>query len=308
MTVQRMWTRDRMTREGIIFPSSWKYAFLAACLGGAVLPIPAHPGLDEQIADLTARLGQDPRNAELYLRRGELHRLHRDWTWAQADYGRAHELAPGMDAVNLAVGTLLLESGKPGAAKPVLDRFLAAHPGHSEALATRARALVALGQNLDAARDFTGALAAAADRSRVDYYLERGRALAAAGDGHLVEALRGLDEGLSELGYPVTLQLFAIDLEVRRGANDAALARVDQIAAHATRKEPWLVRKGEILERAHRPDDALAAYTSAVAAIEALPPSRRTNRAVNGLEEQARSAIARLRDRPDGGESVERID
>ena len=51
------------------------------------------------------------------------------------------------------------------------------------------------------------------------------------------EALRGLDEGINQLGPVVTLQLLAIDLELRRKSYDAALTRLDLIAAESERKE-----------------------------------------------------------------------
>src|SRR2546429_3401664 len=44
----------------------------------------------------------------------------------------------------------------------------------------------------------------------------RDRALAAEGGDHLDEALRGLDEGIKRLGPIVTLELYAIDLELDR--------------------------------------------------------------------------------------------
>ena len=44
-----------------------------------------HPGIDEQITDLTELIANEPENATLFLRRGELHRIHRNWDKATAD-------------------------------------------------------------------------------------------------------------------------------------------------------------------------------------------------------------------------------
>ena len=52
----------------------------------------AHEGLHEQIAAITAKIKRDPKNASLYLQRGELHRLHRDWGLAAADFSRGDGL------------------------------------------------------------------------------------------------------------------------------------------------------------------------------------------------------------------------
>jgi tetratricopeptide (TPR) repeat protein len=267
-------------------------AALALCV-----PSPwAHPGIDEQIADVTRRIEATPGDATLFMRRGELHRIHRDWNAAAADYARARALDPKLAAVDLCEGSMLLDAGRHREAKKMMDRFLARVPEHSTGHGVRARALARLGRHLEAAADFTRAIELARDdRPGPDYYLERARALAAAGAPHLPEAIRGLDEGIQRLGRPVTLELLAIELELELERWDSALARVDRIAEHAARKETWLVRKGEILERASRPALAREAYSATLAAIETLPPSRRRNRAVERLEQQAREALERLR-------------
>ena len=102
------------------------------------------------------------------------------------------------------------------------------------------------------------------------------------------------DAGLERLGQPVTLQLYAIELELTRGRHDAALARLDRIAAQANRQETWLVRRGEILESAGRVEEARVAYSAALEAIKTLPASRRANRAVKTLQDEAEAALNRL--------------
>jgi len=101
----------------------------------------------------------------------------------------------------------------------------------------------------------------------------------------------GLDEGIQKLGPLVTLQLTAIDLELRRRNYDAALARLDGITSQSERKETWLVRRGEILKLAGRQEEARAAFNAALVAIESLPPARRQSRTVTTLELRARSAL-----------------
>jgi predicted negative regulator of RcsB-dependent stress response len=103
--------------------------------------------------------------------------------------------------------------------------------------------------------------------------------------------LRGLDEGINRLGPVVTLQLAAIDLEVGRKNYEAALTRLNQIAAQSERKEAWLVRRGDILKLAGRDDEARAAFNAALLAIESLPPAHRQSRSVTALELRARLAL-----------------
>jgi predicted Zn-dependent protease len=255
-----------------------------------------HPDLEEQIADVNLRIEQQPGDASLWVQRGELYRLHREWDRAEADFRQARKLDPGLQAVDFLIGRMYLEAGRPAEAKVLLDRFLAVEPDHATARIERARALVELKQPLAAAQDYTEALGDLGERGRPipAHYLERAHALVSAGPAHVPEALRGLDEGLERLGQPVSLQLYAIELELARGSHAGALARLDRIASQAKRQETWLVRRGEILESAGKPAEARAAYRSALAAIESLPVSRKGTRAVTELQGKAEAALGRL--------------
>ena len=249
----------------------------------------AHEGLHEQIVAITARIKRDPRNADLYLQRGELHRLHRDWARAAADYDRASRLQPSLAIVDLGRGKMLLESRRFRQAKVVLDRLLRQQPHNVEGLVTRGRVLAKIGARLESAKDFTEALTLA-PAPEPELYLERAQVLGGH-ERYIQEALRGLDEGIKELGPLVTLELAAIDLELRGNNYDAALTRLDLITAQSERKETWLVRRGEILKAAGRHEEARKAFSAAIVAIESLPPERRQSRAITALQSRARSAL-----------------
>ena len=249
----------------------------------------AHEGLHEQIVAITAKIKRDPKNASLYLQRGELHRLHHDWSRAAADYDQAERLQPNLTIVDLARGKMLFESRRLRQARLVLDQFLRQQPEHVEGLVTRGRVLARIGARVEAARDFTQALAFA-PAPEPELYLERAQVVARDAR-HINEALLGLDEGITRLGPIVTFQSFAIDLELRRHNYEAALKRLDLIAAQSERKEMWLVRRGEIFRRAGRIEEARDAFNAALVAIEALPPGSRRSRAVSGLEHRARSGL-----------------
>jgi tetratricopeptide (TPR) repeat protein len=253
----------------------------------------AHPEVDWQISEVTARIEDRGDDTALWIQRGELHRVDRDWAAAEADFLKARQIDPELDVIDFHIGRMKLEAGDYAAALKALDRYVSAHPDHSAALVARARTRAAVGRNLDAARDFTRALAVT-DRPQPTHYLERARALANAGDKHLAKAVAGLDEGSDRLHRPITLELEAIELEVRRKKYNQALTRIDRIAAASARQEAWLIRRAEIMEQAGRPDEARVAYRASLDAIESLPASRRWNRAVQRLQTQAESAIARL--------------
>ncbi|MGH8533350.1 MAG: tetratricopeptide repeat protein [Gammaproteobacteria bacterium] len=255
------------------------------------LPVLAHGDTHERIESLTEQLNQEPSNAQLYLERGVLYREHRNWRAALEDFERAEQLEPERADIELSRGVTLLEAGKPELAKEALDNFLVSNPDHPEALMARARTQARLGNHVAAAADYTRVIAL---RPTPDAYLERARALVAAGDDHLDEALQSLDEGVSVLGSVVTLDQFAIDLELKRSRYDGALARLDRLAAAADRPEAWLTQRGEILEKAGMIDEARQAFSQALAALENLPPYRRNNRATSALEARARSGLERL--------------
>jgi tetratricopeptide (TPR) repeat protein len=253
----------------------------------------AHDGVHEQIAEVTRRIERDPQNAALYLKRGELHRLHHDWNKATMDYDRAARLDPRLASVHLARGRMLYEAGRFEPAKVSIDGFLVGQPEHVEALVTRGRVLAKLNRHAEAAKDFSAAITHSVPRPQPEMYIERAQVLAAAGEAFRDEALRGLDEGIERLGPLVTLQLAAMDLELAQKRYDRALARLERIAAQSPRKETWLARRGEILEQAGRKTEAHESYAAALAAVETLPPHRRRVKAVTELETRLRAALRR---------------
>src|SRR5437016_11278382 len=96
----------------------------------------AHGAIDEQIATLASQIEEDPQNAALHLKRGELHSYHRDWDAAMADYERAAQLDPTLAGVDLARGKTLLHAGSPARANRGLDRCLAEHPEQAGTMET----------------------------------------------------------------------------------------------------------------------------------------------------------------------------
>src|SRR5258706_2361460 len=258
-----------------------------------VLAVRGEADIKWQIIELTEQIAKQPRNPELFLSRGDLYRAQQNWDAAQADYDQAITLNPMVEMVDFLRGRMFLEANWPLSAKVALDRFLARQTNHVEALILRARTLTRLENRLAAARDYTRAIELTTE-SRPELYLERAEALAAEGGGYARDALHGLDEGIKKLGPVVSLQLGAIDLEVKQKQYDGALARVDSLAETSPRKETWLARKGEILQQAGRNDQARAAFNSALDALNTLPPGRRNVPAMAELEKRIREQLADL--------------
>ncbi len=259
--------------------------FLWFCGGGSV---GAHGDLHERIAAATLEIQAHPKDPALYVKRGELHREHGEWDQALADLNRAAELAPGQPGLDLLRGRVFLEAGWPHSAVVYLDHFIAQAPGHVEARVTRARAEVKLSNFDQAAADYSAAIQSSKS-PLPEFFIERSEALQSAGKPS--EALASLDEGIKRLGPLVTLELYAIDLDVRQQRFDPALARLERIMKQSQRKETWLAKKGEILEKAGRKKEADAAFSAALQAIANLPPSRRHNPAMIELEKRLKAML-----------------
>jgi predicted Zn-dependent protease len=253
----------------------------------------AHGDLHEQIASVTAKIEKEPKNADLYLRRGELHRLHSEFPEAAADLEKAGVLLPASPQVALAKSRLALSAGNFEAAATEMDQLLPRHPEFPEGWLLRARARTRLGNHSEAAKDYAE-IVRRVERPEPEIFLERAAALAASGEAHLDEALRGLEEGLTKLGSVMTLELAALDLELKMKRPDDALRRIDRLAASAKRQESWLARRGEILIQASRPDEARTAFNKALEAIKSLPPHLQATQATTDLKQRITTSLAKL--------------
>lgn len=206
----------------------------------------------------------------------------------------ARNLRPDLIEVDLVEGQTQLEAGEPEAAIPCLDRLLEREPGNVKGLLARAQANAARQRFREAEADYTAAIAQfQGERTpRPEMYLERAQAQAAQGEAALDAAIRGLDEGIARLGAVVSLELYAIDLLMRKGDAAAALERVRRAALTARNKVSWLVREAEILEAWGRQSEAREAYTRALEALRSAG-NRRTPLSV-ALETRLETAIDRL--------------
>lgn len=230
----------------------------------ATVPLRAHPEIEAGLSRLNALIASDPRDANLYLERGELYARHREWVQAEANYLAAAEIAPHHAGVFRARGALALEQGKPAEAKEFTGESLRLEPGDASCRILRARALAALGEKSAALADYDLAFAAVRTPSP-DLILERAALLDPA------IAVRALDEAMERIGPVPALALRALALEEKEGRVDAALTRLDHLTHAAERKETWLRRRGDMLLRAGRAAEARAAYSAALAAIGSQP-------------------------------------
>ncbi len=260
----------------------------------AAPPQPAHAHGDDQllIEALTEELAR-ARNADLFIRRGELFRHLQQWEKAHADYAAAARLEPGLVIVDFFRARARLESGEPGTARPLIERYLTRVPGEAEGWFLRGEVMAALGEPAAGAACYTEGIRFAPE-PRPEHFLRRAQlvALAAPADSRL--ALVALDEGIAQLGPVIALVEYAITLELARGAYEAALTRIARALERAPRREAWLMRQGDTLVQCGRKAEAAAAYRSALTAIDELPPRYRETVPVEKLARDAQQAIERL--------------
>jgi len=281
-----------LTRKRPRFSPHLSLSLLICCVTQAT-PLWAHGDLSDQILLATQEIEQHPNDAQSYFKRGELYRFHEDWDLAAADLKRAKNLDPQMHLAELARGKLMYEAGRLNSAQAILDAYIAEHPDIVQARLVRAQVLVDLKDTLAAVEDYSFALERESD-PQPEHYLERAKALAHSGEDYLGRAIASLDEGIVRLGPLITLQLYAIELELTRKNYKGALTRLDGVTEKAKRKEKWLAQRGDILRQAGELDQARTAYAESLLHIARLPKSRRGTPVMSRLEESVQQEMTEL--------------
>jgi len=244
----------------------WVFCVVLAAMPGLLR---AHGSLHDLIHELDRQIGLHRDDATLYLRRAELFRLDGQSESARGDYEYALTLDPGLREATLGLAMLLRDDGDMRSALNEIDELLSVSPQNAPAHLLRAEVLTDLDQWSMALVSMELALLNDA-RPSPDTYLRYARMLVANEFPDTTRALAVLDEGMERLGVIVSLQLYAIELDETRGCYDQALERVDLLVPRFDREEVLLTRRGEILESARRPLEALVTYTEALDAIDCL--------------------------------------
>lgn len=105
---------------------------------------------------------------------------------------------------------------------------------------------------------------------------------------------------LQKLAQPVSLQLYAIDLELMKKHYDAALDRLERIMARSARKEIWLARPGELWARPRRMNERRVTFMKVLIAIESLAPQHRKATTVVILQRCLYTVFEQLETAQDG--------
>ena len=134
----------------------------------------AHEGVHEQIASISGEILMDRGDADLFLRRGELERIGRQWSDAERDFTVAEVLDPSLTVVHLARGRMELDRGNYGRARDQLSSYLASSPRSVPALIARAEAHASLHRAAEAIKDYRSAIEFSG-QPEPDWYLRLSR-------------------------------------------------------------------------------------------------------------------------------------
>ncbi len=248
----------------------FRWPGLMAALGLWVCAATAHGPFHEEIQALTLELQSRPGDGPLLARRCDIQRAHALWPDAMTDLVQLERLSPADPTNGLRRGVILLGQGKAEEALPHLGRWVREHPDGLEERLALAQACMGARQWSNAVREFSIVLASPSE-SRVQLFLDRAQCQQQAGDP-AANILKGLDEGIARIGPSPQLLRQAAEVELGRGAVEAAVARIGVLADRSARKERWLFEQGELFRRGGRLQDARRCYSNAIVALDALPP------------------------------------
>ena len=184
-------------------------------------PVWSHPELLAQIELLDIEVQQQPGNAELLIKRGDLYRREQDYAAAQKDFDAARELQPDNSGLDFFQGRLQFERGDFADADFLLSRYLAGHPEHASAWILRGHTRQALRLPLAAAQDYAQAIALS-DAPSPSLYREQVLALVAAGESNYKAAREVADSGLNS--FPGEVSLLGLATDIALAENDPGVA------------------------------------------------------------------------------------
>ena len=248
-------------------------------------PLLAHGDLSKQIERLTHLIKKDSTNAELYLKRGQLHAEHKDFINAKKDYQRARSLNAELLLTDLLLAQLLAEHNQLDSALHHILLFLKHQSDHPNALITRAGIYRKSGQLELCKKDLEKAMAVLEERTP-GHFINIANAVLLADTSNVEEALGWLKKGEEHFGFDIVLKSKEVELFTLSNQFDAALRTVDTIMVHFPRKEKWLFEKALIYELAGEIDLARKECDETLIAVSALP--HRIQKTSKMLELEAR--------------------
>lgn len=271
------------------------FAMVLLCLP---LHVQAHSEPHERIHQIDAQLARSPGNADLHLRRGQIHLEERHAAEARADFERALALDPSLHGARYFLGEALLLSEQADQAEKQVLQFIQAQAPEQKAALSRGYWLLGEIRFVQLRPTEAVAVYEQAFRHTAEptpgHYRAYVDACLAAGGRHLDEATQVLDRAMAKAGSVDQLLEMAVELELKAGRADQALRRMDRWIALGKRLPFLHFRKAEILATAERKGEARQALTAARAALAEIPEKRRKAKTFAELARQIDALDERL--------------
>ncbi len=243
----------------------------------------SHPDLELQIKAVTAQITADPEDFSLYLKRGELYRLHCDYESALRDFEKFSHIDTNESVVEFLIGRTLQESGQPEKAISNLKKFLNHNPQHSIALLVYARSLSSLNRTDEASECFKLSIKNAPVKAP-DLYIEWANIFLKPDHERFMKALDVLFKGISQLGPVISLVDHTVSLQQRSGDFASAISHIEMLPVEIQATPMWLTRRADCMRALGDLDQSDILYHQALRAIATLPHARRELPALRELK------------------------
>jgi tetratricopeptide (TPR) repeat protein len=250
------------------------HLFFTACLIIFNSSVVAHGIIHQQITDLTVQISQQPGNAQLILKRGQLYVDDLSWLKAQQDFNTVRQLDPGIEVVDLLEAKMWSAANQSEHCYSLVNRYLQRNPDSPVALALRAKSSLALGNPSAAALDYSRVVALS-NRVLPDMYLQWARAQAQITPLNQKKVHHVIQSGLDKLGSLVVLLQYAIDFDRQHQDYQSALIGIDKLPKQLRQQPFWLVEKAKLLVLM---GEHLAAKTQLQLAQDGLQEKRQSGR------------------------------
>lgn len=223
-----------------------------------------HADLDLQIENISLQILQAPANSDLYLKRGDLFRRHREWLKSRQDFEKVRELKPDEPQVDWYEGRLAVDAERWAEGDKLLSRFLESHEKHSSAYHTRAWARWQLTMPEASAQDYASAISYS-ERPAPALYRSLVITQYASGEEYRAEAAVTVDAGLQKFPGEPSLLGLGVDLALANAETDQASGYLGTLSPGLLRLPQWTFRKAVL-------SCLQGDVTSAVAGFESLMP------------------------------------
>lgn len=251
----------------------------------------AHVGEHSLIKLYDGKITENPKNPELYLKRGSQHRYAGHFELALKDFAVVRTLEPDNPVVNLDIGLVFLDRGWYKTSEYYLRRFLNESPGHIVGSTSLAKALAGQGRGAEAAKIYS-TIFEKGQKLSPEFYMQWADFYLLVGNKHA--AVKCLDKGVGRLGDITSLHQKALQIETELDKSSAKLKRLEKLVANSPQKEKWLYSIGQVCESEGRYKEAKQSYLQALEYYNRRPQSRRSAPALVEIKNNLDFALDRL--------------